>query len=250
VSAFTLALLSFVVAGAFFTEAVVGFGATVLTISFGAQLVPLSVMLPAFIPLNIALSAFVIARNTRHVAVGPLLRTIGPAVSLGALVGLSLTALQGHRGLVVGFAGFVTLVGLSELYRTRAPPPTQPLPRAVSLGLMSLGGLVHGLFGAGGPVIVYAAARLLPERNAFRATLAVVWCALNVALALNHARLGMLNAQSLRTTAVLVPALALGAGLGEWAQGRVSLRVFRVATALLLTAAGLSLALRTLWGRG
>lgn len=242
--------LAFVVAGAFFTEAVVGFGATVLTVSFGAQIVPMEVILPAFVPLNIALSALVIARNFPRVDTPVLVRRIGPAVAVGAAVGMQLTALQGDRRILVAFALFVCLVGLAELRRSVSQRPSAPLPAGASMALLGMGGLVHGLFGAGGPLIVYAAARLVPERSAFRATLAVVWCALNLALVVNYARLGMLSAQSLRITGVLIPSLAVGAWVGEWAHTRVPGRAFRVATAMLLVAAGGSLALRTLLGAG
>lgn len=247
----TAALLGLcvLVAGAFFTEAVVGFGATVLTVSFGAQLVPMDVVLPAFVPLNIALSAFVIARNAAHIDRRTLLRAIAPAVALGAAAGMRLTALQRDRRLLVAFALFVCAVGLSELYRTLRARPAPPLPRALTLTLLGAGGVVHGLFGAGGPLVVYATGRLMPDPKTFRATLAVVWCALNAALVVNYARLGSLTAQSARTTAALVPSLLVGALAGDWAQARVPLRAFRIATAVLLLTAGVSLALRNLLAR-
>lgn len=244
----TAALLGLcvLVAGAFFTEAVVGFGATVLTVSFGAQLVPMDVVLPAFIPLNIALSAFVIARNVAYIDRRTLLRAIAPAVALGAAVGMQLTALQRDRRLLIAFALFVCGVGVSELYRTLRARPSPPLPRALTLALLGAGGVVHGLFGAGGPLVVYATGRLMPDPKTFRATLAVVWCTLNVALVLNYARLGTLTLQSARTSAVLLPSLLVGALAGDWAQSRVPLRAFRIATAALLLTAGVSLALRNL----
>ena len=50
------------------------------------------------------------------------------------------------------------------------------------LGFLALGGIAHGLFGTGGPMIVYVARRRLADKLAFRSTLAVLWLALNAAL--------------------------------------------------------------------
>ena len=53
---------------AFATEGAIGFGGTVLAASIGAQLVPLEVLLPAFVPLNLVLSSWLFTRGWRVVA--------------------------------------------------------------------------------------------------------------------------------------------------------------------------------------
>jgi uncharacterized membrane protein YfcA len=52
------------------------------------------------------------------------------------------------------------------------------------------------------------------------------------------------GATSLRRSALLLPAVALGGALGDWVHRRVAERPFRIGMALVMTAAGVATALR------
>ncbi len=247
-SSMTLLLLP-VVALAFCVEAVVGFGATVLAVTLGAQLVPISTLLPAFVPLNLGLSTYLCLRERSHIDARVLGRSVLPLVGAGAIAGMAAFALQGAAWLLLGFALFVGALALFELRRALRPADpsatTTPLPRPLAWGLLLAGGFVHGLFGSGGPMIVYVLGRSLPEKRRFRATLACLWLLLNLALMANLARLGHVSAATLGHTVSLLPALALGAFVGDWVHHRVAERPFRIAAAVLLLVAAGSLGLRT-----
>ena len=165
------ALLAFTVEGA------IGFGSTVIMVSLGAQLVPLEQLLPAFVPVSIVLSISLLR--------GPiqwriLLVEIVPIVAVGAAIGLALTHVIASRELLVAFGVFVVLLSILQLSKVDLP---WPLPFLV------LGGVVHGLFGTGGPMIVYVTRKKISDKSAFRATLAVLWIALNTALLVNFVAL-------------------------------------------------------------
>lgn len=240
--------LVFIVFFAFTTEAIVGFGSTVLTVTLGAHLLPIDTLLPAFIPLNIALSAVLLARNVRQVAGGVLLRHVLPGVGVGLVAGLLLFRLQGAWWLRLVFGAFVVLLALLELARLARDNTSgsEPLPLSVSGPLLAFGGLIHGLFGSGGPMIVYVLSRRISDRGAMRATLAALWLMLNAALLVNYATLGLLDASSMRRSAALLPALVAGLFLGDRLHGRLPERVFRYLVYLVLLAAGGSLVARTL----
>src|SRR5689334_8911682 len=88
---------------AFATEGAIGFGGTVLAASIGAQLVPLEVLLPAFVPLNICLSTWLLTRGAKAIAWRYLLRTVAPPVAVGTAVGLALFHLEAKTVLALLF---------------------------------------------------------------------------------------------------------------------------------------------------
>lgn len=236
-----------IVALAFFTEAAIGFGSTVITVTLGAHLVRLDVLLPAFVPLNLLLSTYMVSRHHAHIDWRTLGRRLAPPMGAGMAAGLVVYRLGTPRGLLLPFSLFVTALAAIELWRLRAGTmAARPLPRLAERSLLALGGVVHGLYGSGGPMVVYCASRLVTEKSAFRSTLSLLWLVLNVALLVQFATLGQLGAQSIRLSAYLGGSLLVGLLAGEWAHGRLGERLFRLAMYAVLGVAGGSLAVRTL----
>jgi len=90
VSALVVAALAAIAFAAFATEAALGFAGTVLAISLGAQLVPLDVLLPAFVPINLALSLSIVILDRARIAWRHLAVELVPPVAVGAAIGLAL----------------------------------------------------------------------------------------------------------------------------------------------------------------
>ena len=222
---------------AFAIEGALGFGATVTIASLGAQVVPLRELLPAFVPLNLALSCWLVARGHRAVAWRVLGRELAPPIACGVALGLVGFRVASGAVLLRVFAAFV--VGLALLALVR--PTSRELPRRAGLVLLALGGVVHGLFGTGGPLVVYVARRRITEPRAFRATLAVVWLALTPVLGASYAAAGLYRAPVGRLVAVLALALVPGLALGETLHRRLPAARFQTAVWLVLLAAGVAL---------
>lgn len=237
----TLAALACVALLAFGTEGAIGFGATVIAVSLGAQLMPLDELLPAFVPLNMLLSAWLAATGARAIAWRLLAAEIAPAVVAGAAVGLALFHVPAKHVLAIVFGAFVA--GLAALQLAR--PAAGELARPWRVALLAGGGVAHGLFGAGGPVIVYVMGRRLGGKRAFRATLAVLWLALNVALVTNFAALGLYHRGTLDTSLAVAVAIVPGLWLGERLHRALDAARFERVVWWLLLAAGGALALRS-----
>ncbi|HEU0035328.1 MAG TPA: TSUP family transporter [Kofleriaceae bacterium] len=236
-----LALIALV---AFTTEGAIGFGGTVIAASIGAQLIALDELLPAFVPINILLSSWLVASGWRHVAWRLLAVEIAPVVGGGAVVGLALFHLPAKAYLALAFGVFVAGLALLRLLR----PAYLPLPRVWRLAMLAIGGVAHGLFGTGGPMIVYVARRRLDDKRAFRATLAVLWLVLNLALAANFASLGLYHHATLRLAVVLLVMLLPGLWLGERVHHALDAARFERVVWLLLLVAGVALAVRSSLG--
>ena len=92
-------LLCVIALGAFVSEAAVGFGATVIAVTLGIQLVALDVLLPAFVPVNMCLSAYLVLRHGRHIAWRLLVTRMAPPVILGLAGGLLVFRLRDALGI-------------------------------------------------------------------------------------------------------------------------------------------------------
>lgn len=246
----TIVLFACIVFVAFLAEAVVGFGSTVLTVTLGANLYSLGVLLPAFVPVNLALSAYLVARHHRNIDRAVLLGRVLPLVGLGLPAGLALSALEGESILQVVFGLLVITLASLELWRLRHPrlatTDARPLAPLVGATMLITGGVVHGIYGSGGPLIVYYAGRSLHDKGRFRATLSALWLVLNSVLVGTYTYRGQLTEETLGLSAALVPALLLGAAVGERVHGRVPERPFRLSVFVLLFFAGAVLATRAL----
>jgi uncharacterized membrane protein YfcA len=216
---FAIALLAFSV------EGTLGFGSTVLVVTLGAQLVPLDTLLPAFIPISMILSISLVRRPIAWRVLGRMAPLLAAGIALGILIGRVADA----NVLLVAFGVFVTALAAWKLAGRAA---VWPRPFLV------LGGIVHGLFGTGGPLIVYAARAEIPDKTEFRSTLAVVWLALNAAL------LASLHTAPSVHSAWMAAALPPGLVVGHWLHHRLDAARFERAVWLLLLVAGAVLAIR------
>lgn len=239
-------LLGLVVLVAFTVEAALGFGATVVAVSLGAFLLPIDEILYAFVPLNLALSAFFVVRNRREVDLRLLLLRVLPFMALGLPLGFFGLAVVDERTARMAFGAFVAALAAVELWRARraedaALPALSTPRRALALGLA---GVVHGAFATGGPLVVYVMSRTLADKGAFRATLSALWLVLNLVLVAGFAARGALDAESGARSLAWAPFLLGGLLAGDALHRRVSTEAFRRLVFTLLFVAGALLVLR------
>jgi len=226
---------------AFATEGAIGFGGTVIAACLGAQLLPLDVLLPAFVPLNLAMSAWLVTSGRDAIAWRVLAKTIALPVACGAAIGLALFHIPAKHALAAAFGGFVALLAVLQLAR----PAAGSLNRGWRAGFLVAGGIAHGLFGTGGPMIVYVTRRELADKRAFRATLAVLWLVLNVALLVNFLALGLYDRGTAELAGLIGLALVPGLWIGERLHRRLNAAHFERIVWVLLLVAGLALAIRS-----
>jgi hypothetical protein len=236
----TLVALAGIALVAFATEGAIGFGGTVIAASVGAQLIPLDALLPAFVPLNLVLSSWLLSRGWDAVTWRLLVVEIAPPVAIGAAVGLALFHLPAKAALALAFGVFVAGLALFQLLR----PADRPLAHVWRLGLLVVGGVAHGLFGTGGPMIVYVTRRRVPDKRAFRSTLAVLWLALNTALLVNFLSLDLYTRDTANMGLALAVVIVPGLWLGERIHHALDAARFERVVWLLLFVAGIALAIR------
>lgn len=242
-----VAMLAAMLGAGFFVEAVAGFGGTVVAVSLGATAFPIAHVLAVFLPLNLALSAYLALRHRAAVRGRLLAGRIVPAMAIGLAGGTALAVLVDAERAKVGFAALVIAVAVREVVRlARAPvAPAAPLPPAAQAAILVGAGVIHGLYATGGPLVVAVANRVLHAKAELRATLAVLWFSLNAIVLVRLIAHGDLTGETLRVSAMIVPALAVAAALGEVVHRRVSERGFRWLVAALLGVTGAILLARS-----
>ncbi len=238
-----LVILGIIALAAFATEGAIGFGGTVLAASIGAQVVPLGLLLPAFVPLNMVLSSWLLARGFSAVSWRLLAVEVAPAVGVGTAIGLALFHVPAKTALALGFAVFV--VGLAIFQLARPGASERELARPLRIGLLLIGGIAHGLFATGGPMIVYVVRRRLADKRAFRSTLAVLWLVLNTAVLVNYASAGVYGRSTVEVGGVLALTIVPGLLLGERVHAKLDAARFERVVWVVLLLAGAALAVRS-----
>jgi hypothetical protein len=193
--------------------------------------------------LGLVQSSWLASRGFRHVDWPRLFRLILPSAAAGLAVGIGIRDLVNGRWLSVLFGVFVTIFSMIELDSLRKKAVRAPLP-AKGVPYLVAGGVVHGLFATGGPLVVYYAGRAIHSRAVFRSTLAILWLVLNIVLLTQLSLAGTYTMATLKSSAFLLPAALFGITLGEWMP--VADEAFHKPTFALLAITGLALVIRGL----
>jgi hypothetical protein len=234
-------LLVLVLVFAHTVETVLGFGATLLAMALGIYIFPLNILLPVLVILGFLQSCWLVARWFRHLKWRVLLLSILPAVAVGMVVGIYYrTQVANYKQLLILLGIFIMAVSFLEIiliYRTRSAGGS--LPWYLGWPILIIGGIFHGIYASGGPMIIYYSSRELKEPADFKATVSMLWFILNLVLVLNLYSAGLINVNTITTTGIVMPGLIVGIILGSTLKFREV--VFKVLLYALLFIAGLLL---------
>jgi hypothetical protein len=240
-------LLALILVLAHVVETTLGFGDTIISLAFGLFLFPLEVLLPALVALAILQSAWLVIRWHRQVNRRLLLITILPLAFAGMLGGILIRDYANEKVLIIVLGVFIILVAAIELIGLHVRKTTAgPLPRWQAVPVIVGGGIFHGLFATGGPLIVYYAGREIREQQAFLGTLAVLWLILNVVLYATMWAGGSAGVPSLQLAAMVLPGFIAGVAIGSFI--KVKELTFKTLTWSVLFIVGMIQLIRALSG--
>ncbi len=222
-------------------ETMLGFGATLLAMALGIYIFPLNTLLPVLVILGFLQNCWLVARWFRYLKWRVLIFNILPAVVAGMVVGIYYrTQVANYKQLLILLGIFIMAVSILEIiliYRTRFAAGS--LPWYLGWPILIVGGIFHGLYASGGPLIVYYSSRELKEPAEFKATVSMLWLILNFMLLLNLYSAGLINVNTITTTGIVLPGLIVGIIIGSTLKFRAV--VFKVLLYMLLFVAGLLL---------
>jgi uncharacterized membrane protein YfcA len=239
----TWAFLAAVVVIAFAVETAAGFGATILTLTLGAFFFKVDPLLATLLPINCVTSSLLVWRGRKGIAWSILLTEVTVPIGVGFALGLVARARVPTDKIIIAFALFVAALATHEL-RKIAKGATLPRPAYAPLWILG-GGVMQGLFGTGGPLVVYSLSRRIEDKGVFRSTLAVVWLALNLGLVASLVNQGDAFSQtSLLASVALTLPMLVGMAIGDAVFKRLQPEPFRKFIYQLLLVASLLLLLR------
>ncbi|MBQ6118168.1 MAG: sulfite exporter TauE/SafE family protein [Clostridia bacterium] len=226
-------------------QCVTGFAGTVLAMPFSVMLVGLDTARPVLNIMGIAASVGVIARYHKDVDKKELLTILGVTLP-GMLAGAFLkNAMAGYGDVLFKLLGaLVILFALLNLAAFLLKKDFAEKSKAVGYAFLIAGGIVHGLFVCGGPLIVSYASVRLKENNAFRATLSAVWIVLNTILMITDAVAGSFHKDVLLLTGVCLIVLIAAIVIGNRIAAKMSRKAFLLLTYALMVVSGVSLLLK------
>jgi hypothetical protein len=240
-------ILGGIVAFAYFVGATTGFGAAIIVLTFAVHFFPITYLVPVVVPLNLLLSFYLSFRHYKNQDRRLLLRTILPMTCIGMPIGFAIFNWAHSENIKQAFGFFVLAIGLFEVVRFLRSKDD------ISMGLMTRtqtafwlisGGIIQGMWVAGGPLVAYWAGRNIDNKATFRATLAGLWVLLNSILLVSHLATGTINLETAKGSAFLFPFVFIGLIAGEWMHEKLPEKAFRVVVYLILVFAGASILIR------
>ena len=231
------------VAFAYTAFGLTGFGSTVIALPLLAHFFALKFAVPLLMLLDLA--AFLlfgarVHRRIRYAEVGWLV----PFILAGMALGLTLLIEVAERKLLLVLGTFLLLYAGYGLAR-RGPAPALSRAWGVPIGLV--GGVFSALFGTGGVLFAIYNAGRIADKDALRATNASMIMLSSLVRLMLFGAAGLLTQSGLLPTAlVLLPAMFIGAWLGNRLHAAVPAAAVVKAVYALLVIAGLTLLARSL----
>jgi len=237
------ALVGLIVLLTHFQEGITGFGCTVLALPFIVLLLGLHVAVPVLVIQAWVLALYIVLESRRQIVWAEFGRIV-VLVGLGLPFGIWMAKAVPETGLKWLLAVFMVTVGAEGLTRTARPPSPGGMSRRArwfTSSLLPIGGVVHGAFGTGGPMVVAYAAKAIPDKSLFRVTLCLLWLSLNTVMIGQWIASSSLDARTLAITAFCLPFTLLGMVLGNAAHYRINEVAFRRLVYGVLVASGVVL---------
>ena len=216
---------------------ITGFGNQIVALPLLAMLVGLDAGKCTLVVLGTVMYTILTVRwharvNWRELAV------IVALAGVGLVIGMYVFELLNPRASKIALGIFVLVMGLQGLLR---PTLLKLVPTPVARVLVLAGGVIHGAFTTGGPLLVIYAQRAMPDKGEFRSTLGVMWIVLNIGLMAGWTSSQNWSPRTPTLCLVGLPFLAAGLSLGEYLHHKLDGPAFRALVNCVLVFNGLML---------
>jgi uncharacterized membrane protein YfcA len=211
-----------------------GFGAGLIAVGTMALLMPgLQDAVVLLLLVNLPAELWVVRASWRKISWrGVLVIFVG--VAAGVPIGTSLLRWGEARVLLVALGVFLVAVGLVFL-ATHTPRRREIRSWIAALvGLIS--GILTGLFGTGGPPLIFYYQFSGADKAAFRGNLMAIFLLMTTVRVPSYAAFGLITGPRLWSALLVLPAVVLGAVIGNRIHLRIEESTFRrlVSTALII----------------
>ncbi|MFI3168078.1 MAG: sulfite exporter TauE/SafE family protein [Bacillota bacterium] len=227
----------------FTIQGITGFGASILAVPFLAVFMDLKdvVVIVSLVSMEIAVLMTLI--SFRQVNVKEFLK-ITTCVLLGLPFGVYLINALSNSYLETILAVVIFVLGiynLSDLYLKKEQQKEIVKPKKFDIGgcaCLFCGGIIHGVFAAGGPLVVVYGANKFETKEIMRASFSALWVVINtVMLAINISN-GKITTATVTKAVWAFPAVVLSIFVGKWISTKISQKTFLTIIYVVLIFAG------------
>lgn len=208
----------------FFIQGVTGFGCTVIAASVTNGLLGTAEGVPYGTIITLPFLFFLAIKGYRQVSWKDLFKII-VLCAPGILIGNYLFYKISPTTAKICIGAMVTIIALMNIYKHIIKPlvlkkeeleeqPDTMVKKIFRYGCLILGGIVHGAFTIGGPLITVYTIEAVQEKVKFRNTMNMVWVVFNTWNVINQYRKGAFTPHLLSALSIGVPMAALGFFVG------------------------------------
>lgn len=229
-------LLSLIVFSAHFIGALTGFGCTVLALPFTVSLIGIEYGKPVLIVLGF-LQCLVVAIESYRYIDWKEVKKIVILVSIGMPFGILLYNVLPKEFLLNALNIFMILISIKGFLELKGYEFKTPKDSILNFILFN-GGIIHGAFVSGGPLLMIYSSEKIKEKNIFRASMCMIWVILNFVLISEGIIGGTYVKEIWMYIIVSLPALFFGTWLGGKLSNKVNQTLFSytIYTVLMITA--------------
>ena len=225
-------------------ESITGFGSTALSLPFLSVLLGVETAKPILTMYTLLLCVYVLAREHRNVDwknYGKMMLALLFGLPIGILI-YNVVSRKVLMGVLSVFMIVVSIRGLlicfGKLKQSRS------VNDKLLLFFVFLGGIMHGAFSSGGPLIILYSTEKIKEKSRFRATMCMIWLTLNTIIVTQMAASSQINPSILKTAAIGIPCIIFGTLLGDFAHKRIDNAFFTKLTYTVLLISGIFMAVK------
>ncbi len=227
-------------------EAVTGFGCSVLAMPFVTALLGMRVGIMVITILAWFLALYFVIRKWKEIDWRQFSIIIG-CMLIGLPIGMYIFRHADVFALRSILAIFICIVSAWQLAlrlmhrnHTTTHPGTISIAKTLPYYLLLItGGIVHGIFSTGGPLVVLYATKFITDKGRFRATLCLLWTTLNTIIIGTYLIEGSMTTEVVKNTGILIPFVIMGIFAGEKIHAKVNERIFSLIVFALLLATGI-----------
>jgi len=241
-----LALVSAVLGFAQMVYVMFGFGAGLIAVGTLAAILPdIQDVVVLLLLVSFPSEMIVVFTSWRTIRWKGITRIL-VGVAIGIPLGTWLLGLGETLVVLAVLAVVLVLVGTGLVALPRHRAITWPAWAEPPLGLVS--GVLGGLYGTGGPPLIFYFQLRRVEKAAFRAHLMAIFLALTIVRLPSYAFSGLITEQRILSALAVAPAVLVGAFVGHRLHVEVAEETFRRMVAIALIVIGLVLVARCFTG--
>ena len=201
-------LLTMSVFTAYFIESIFGFGGTILALAAISNFIDMKAAILIAAYAAIWASSFILISGFKHFSLSHFIKIYTYALP-GVLIGTVIFLWASPVFLLKFFAAFLIVYSLYALWN-----PNIKMPKILSRIILFISGIIHGIFGTGGPFMLMAYGHEFGHKSELRTMVAAYLLFGNIIRFVQMALMGKLEAEAFIGYWWIVAPIALAIGLG------------------------------------